>query len=126
MVLLTAFAGVALVLAAVGLYGVIAYAVGQRTTELGVRVALGASGGRISRMIIGEGLAMSMIGVVVGLVASAGLTRVLGSLLFGVQPSDPATFIAVAAALVIVAITASYLPARRAARADPLVAMRGD
>jgi putative ABC transport system permease protein len=126
MVLLTAFAGVALLLAAVGLYGVIAYAVSQRTTELGVRVALGASGGRISRMIIGEGLAMSMIGVVVGLVASAGLTRVLASLLFGVQPSDPVTFIAVAVALVIVAITASYLPARRAARADPLVAMRGD
>jgi putative ABC transport system permease protein len=126
MVLLTAFAGVALLLAAVGLYGVIAYAVSQRTTELGVRVALGATGNRISRMIIGEGLAMSMIGVVVGLVISAGLTRVLASLLFGVQPNDPVTFIAVAIALVVVAITASYLPARRAARADPLIAMRGD
>jgi predicted permease len=126
MVLLTAFAGVALLLSAVGLYGVIAYAVSERTTELGVRVALGASTGRISRMILGEGLMMSLIGVALGLIASLAAADILSSLLYGVAPSDPVTFASVAAALVLVALAASYLPARRAAKADPLVAMRGD
>ena len=126
MVLLTAFAAVALVLSAVGLYGVIAYAVSERTTELGVRVALGASTGRISRMILGEGLAMSLAGVGLGLAASFAATEVLKSLLFGVKPSDPVTFVAVAGVLVFVALAASYFPARRASKADPLVAMRGD
>jgi predicted permease len=126
MVLLTAFAAVALILSAVGLYGVIAYAVSERTTELGVRVALGASTGRISRMILGEGLVMSGAGVVVGLAASAGASQVLSTLLFGIKPSDPVTFVAVTVALVAVALAASYFPARKAAKADPLVAMRGD
>jgi putative ABC transport system permease protein len=126
MVLLSSFAGVALILAAVGLYGVIAYAVSERTTELGVRVALGASTSRISRMILGEGLVMSGAGVAVGLAASAGATQVLSKLLFGIKPSDPVTFVAVSLALVTVALAASYFPARRAAKADPLVAMRGD
>ena len=126
MVLLSSFAAVALLLAAVGLYGVIAYAVSERTQELGVRVALGASTGRISRMILGEGLVMSGAGIVVGLGASAAATQVLTKLLFGVKPGDPVTFVAVSFALVAVALAASYFPARRAAKADPLVAMRGD
>jgi len=126
MVLLTSFAAVALILSAVGLYGVIAYAVSERTQELGVRVALGASTGRISRMILGEGLVMSIAGITVGLGASAAATQVLTKLLFGITPGDPVTFVAVSLALVAVALAASYLPARRAAKADPLVAMRGD
>lgn len=126
MVLLTSFAAVALILSAVGLYGVIAYAVSERTQELGVRVALGASTGRISRMILGEGLVMSVAGITVGLGASAAATQVLTKLLFGITPGDPVTFVAVSVALVAVALAASYLPARRAAKADPLVAMRGD
>jgi predicted permease len=126
MVLLTSFAAVALILSAVGLYGVIAYAVSERTQELGVRVALGASTGRISRMILGEGLVMSVAGIVVGLGASAAATKVLAKLLFGITPGDPLTFVAVSVALVAVALAASFFPARRAAKADPLVAMRGD
>jgi predicted permease len=126
MVLLASFAAIALLLSAVGLYGVIAYAVSERTQELGVRVALGASSGRISRMILGEGLTMSIAGIVVGLAASAAATQVLTKLLFGIKPSDPVTFVAVSVALVAVALAASFFPARRAAKADPLVAMRGD
>ena len=126
MVLLGSFAAVALILSAVGLYGVIAYAVSERTQELGVRVALGASTGRISRMILGEGLVMSVAGIVVGLAASTAATQVLSKLLFGITPGDPVTFVAVSVALVAVALAASYVPARRAAKADPLVAMRGD
>jgi putative ABC transport system permease protein len=126
MVLLTSFAAVALVLSAVGLYGVIAYAVSERTQELGVRVALGASTARISRMILGEGLVMSIAGIVVGLGASAATTQVLTKLLFDIKPGDPVTFVAVSLALVAVALAASFFPARRAAKADPLVAMRGD
>lgn len=126
MVLLTAFAAVALLLAAVGLYGVIAYAVSERTTELGVRVALGASTGRISRMILRESLMMSAAGIVIGLMVSAAATRVLEKLLFGITPGDPVTFGLVSVALVVVALAAGYLPARRASQADPLVAMRGD
>jgi predicted permease len=126
MVLLTSFAAVALLLSAVGLYGVIAYAVSERTQELGVRVALGASTSRITRMILGEGLVMSVAGIAVGLGASAAATQVLAKLLFGIKPGDPVTFLAVSLALVIVALAASFFPARRAAKADPLLAMRGD
>jgi len=124
--LLGVFATVALLLAAVGLYGVIAYAVSQRTHELGVRVALGASGTRISRMVIGEGVILTAAGVFVGLVASLGGARIIAKLLYNVKSSDPVTFIAVALLLGVVAACASYIPARRAARVDPLVAMRGD
>ncbi len=124
--LLGVFAAVALVLAAVGLYGVIAYAVGQRTHELGVRVALGATADRISRMVIGEGIVVTVAGVVVGLAASLAGARLIGKLLYNVKTSDPLTFISVAVLLAAVAACASYIPARRAARVDPLVAMRGD
>jgi putative ABC transport system permease protein len=124
--LLGVFAAVALVLAAVGLYGVIAYAVSQRTHELGVRVALGATGTRISRMVIGEGVILTAVGVIVGLVASLGGARIIAKLLYNVKSSDPVTFVGVALLLGVVAACASYIPARRAARVDPLVAMRGD
>jgi putative ABC transport system permease protein len=124
--LLGVFATVALVLAAVGLYGVIAYAVSQRTHELGVRVALGATGTRISRMVIGEGVILTAAGVLVGLVASLGGARIIAKLLYNVKSSDPVTFVGVALLLGVVAACASYIPARRAARVDPLVAMRGD
>jgi putative ABC transport system permease protein len=120
------FAAVALVLAAVGLYGVIAYAVSQRTHELGVRVALGATADRISRMVIGEGVALTAAGAAAGVVASLAAGPVLGTLLFGVKARDPLTLATVVAVLVCVAMVASWLPARRAARVDPLVAMRGD
>jgi predicted permease len=120
------FAGVALVLAAVGLYGVIAYAVSQRTHELGVRVALGATGQRITRMVISEGLVISGIGAVIGVVAALGAAKYLESLLYNVKSTDPVILASVAVTLGIVAALASYLPARRAARVDPLVAMRGD
>ena len=124
--LLGVFAVVALALAAVGLYGVIAYAVSQRTHELGVRVALGATRERISRMVIGEGVILTAIGAVVGLAASLAGGRLISKLLYNVKTSDPLTFIGVALLLGAVAACASYIPARRAARVDPLVAMRGD
>jgi putative ABC transport system permease protein len=108
------------------LYGVIAYAVSQRTHELGVRVALGATGERISRMVIGEGLMLTAVGVIVGLAASLAGARLVSSLLFGVSVVDPLTIAAVVAVLATVAALASWLPARRAGRVDPLVAMRGD
>ncbi|HEY6830651.1 MAG TPA: ABC transporter permease [Gemmatimonadaceae bacterium] len=124
--LLGVFAAVALALAAVGLYGVIAYAVSQRTHELGVRVALGATGQRISRMVIGEGVILTVVGVAVGLAASLAGARLIAKLLYNVKTSDPLTFAGVALLLGAVAACASYIPARRAARVDPLVAMRGD
>jgi putative ABC transport system permease protein len=124
--LIAIFAVVALALAAVGLYGVIAYAVSQRTHELGVRVALGATGERIAAMVVGQGLTLAFTGVVVGVVAAILLTRVLGSLLFGISAIDPVTFGAVLGLLIGVAGVASYVPARRAARVDPLIAMRGE
>jgi ABC-type lipoprotein release transport system permease subunit len=124
--LIAIFAGVALVLSAVGLYGVIAYAVSQRTHELGVRVALGATGDRISRMVIGEGLTLTAIGAVIGLGGSLLAGKLVTTLLFGVSALDPATIAGVIAVLGVVAAMASWLPARRAARVDPLTAMRGD
>ena len=118
------FAVVALALAAVGLYGVVAYAVSQRTHELGVRVALGATGRRIAGMVVGQGLALTLAGLAVGIGAALLVSRVLRTLLFSVSAADPLTFAAVAILLVAVAAIASYIPARRAARVDPLVAMR--
>jgi putative ABC transport system permease protein len=118
------FAAVALALAAVGLYGVIAYAVSQRTHELGVRVALGATSSRIASMVVAQGLSLTIGGAVVGVVAAVMVTRVLSALLYGVSALDPFTFIAVLLILIAVAAVASYVPARRAARVDPLVAMR--
>ena len=126
MLLLSAFAGVALLLAALGIYGVISYTVSQRTRELGIRIALGATHERVVRLVLGQGVALTTVGVGVGLVGSYWLMRLLASQLFGVPATDTLTFFSVAAALTAVAVLASYLPARRAARVDPVIAMRAD
>ena len=124
--LLTAFAGVALALAAVGLFGVMAYLVSQRTREIGVRLALGATSGEVFRQVLGRGMTLAGIGAAIGVGAAMGLSQVMETLLFSVSRRDPLTFIAVPVALVLVAGLACYLPARRAMRVDPVVALRVD
>lgn len=124
MSLLMAFAGFALVLAAVGLYGVLAYSVAQRTREIGIRMALGARAHDVLRMVLRQGLLAATVGIVVGVAGSMALTRAMASLLFGVRAYDPLTFAIAPLALVCVALLASYLPARRAAKVDPMVALR--
>ena len=126
MVLLACFAGMALVLAMVGIFGVIAYSVTQRTQEIGVRMALGANRGDVLRMVLGHGMGLTAIGVALGLAGSAALTRYLSSLLFQVSATDPMTFGWVTLLLVAVALFASWIPARRATRVDPMVALRHD
>ncbi len=123
---LAAFAGVALVLAGVGLYSVLAYSVSLRTREIGVRVALGAGPRSVARLVVRQGLALTLIGVGVGLAGAFALTRLMASLVFGVSATDPVTFAAVALLLIAVAVMASYLPARRAARIDPMEALRAE
>ena len=120
------FALAALVLAAVGIYGVVAYGVVQRTRELGIRMALGAGGGTLLRMVIRQGMTPVVAGLALGLAGALAGGRVLRSLLFGVGAGDPPTFVAVTFFLVAVALAAIYLPARRAARSDPMVALRND
>jgi putative ABC transport system permease protein len=122
--LLGAFAAVALVLTAVGLYGVISFAVSQSTHEIGIRVALGAPGGDVLRLVMKQGMTLVLAGIVLGLAAAYGGTRVMASLLFGVEATDPATFAGVALLLVAVAALACYVPARRATKVDPTVALR--
>jgi len=122
--LLGLFAGLALVLAAVGIYGVIAYSVAQRTHELGIRIALGAGARELMGMVLGEGLRLAGAGVVVGLTGAWGLSRFLSSLLYGVRPNDPLTFAAVALVLLLVALLACYIPARRATKVNPMQALR--
>jgi predicted permease len=124
MLLLAAFAGLALFLSALGIYGVLAYDVSQRTREIGVRSAIGASRGQIAGLIVRQGLWKGGIGVVLGLIGAALLSRSMTTLLFNVRPTDPAVYAAVSLVLIAVALLASYLPARRASRIDPLIALR--
>jgi len=124
MVLLAIFAALALMLSCVGIYGVISYLVGQRTHEIGVRMALGAQRRDVLQMILGQGAKMAFLGVGIGLAASLGLTRLMDKILFGVSSRDPLTMVAVGMTLVAVALLACYIPARRAMRVDPMVALR--
>ena len=124
MVLLSSFAGLALLLSSIGIYGVISYLVGQQTREIGIRVALGAQRNDVLRLILGNGARMAVLGVAIGLVAALGLTRVMAGMLYGVSATDPATFLLVPLVLMLVAFAACYIPARRAMRVDPLVALR--
>jgi putative ABC transport system permease protein len=126
MLLLAAFAGVALVLAAIGLYGVLAYLVGRRTQEIGVRLAIGASPPAVVRLVLREGAALAAVGLGCGLGVALAASRALQSLLFGVTTSDPVTFVLTGVVLAAVALSASYGPARRASRIDPIEALRSE
>ncbi|HEY7028628.1 MAG TPA: ABC transporter permease [Gemmatimonadales bacterium] len=126
MLLLAGFAILAVILAAVGTYGVLSYAVGQRTREIGVRMALGARAQDVLGMVLGGGMRLALIGVVIGAVGAVFAARALGHLLYGTTPTDPVTFAAVAALLIVIAAAASYLPARRATRVDPMEALRSE
>jgi predicted permease len=125
-VLLGIFAGLALVLAAVGTYGILAYLVTERKQEIGIRMALGADRGNVLRLVLGRGLLLSGIGLVIGLAASLGLTRVIATLLFNVTPTDPFTLASVAGVIAIVAAAACLIPAWRATRVDPLVVLKSE
>jgi putative ABC transport system permease protein len=124
MLLLTIFAGIALLLAAIGIYGLMSYTVEQRVQEIGIRVALGAASRDVLKMIVLQGMKLVWIGVILGLAAAYGITRVLGALLYGVKSSDPATFAAVAVVITLVSAVATFMPARRASAVAPSDALR--
>ena len=124
MILLSVFAALALLLSSIGIYGVLSYVVGQRSREIGIRIALGAQRADVLRLMLGEGMKMALVGVAIGIVAALALTRLMVQMLFGVSATDPLTFVGVAAVLAGVALAACYIPARRAMRVDPIVALR--
>jgi ABC-type antimicrobial peptide transport system permease subunit len=124
--LIGSFAVLALILAMIGLYGLISYSVSQRTREVSIRMALGAQPSDVTRLVVGEGARLTLMGIAAGVLAALGLTRLMRSLLFGVSAVDPLTFAAVALLLAVVAILASYIPARRAVRTSPINALRCD
>jgi ABC-type antimicrobial peptide transport system permease subunit len=124
--MLSQVAGLALVLAVLGVYGVVSYSVSQRTREIGIRIAIGAGRGRVMRMVLGDGLRLSLAAAALGLVAAAALTRSMSQLLHGVGALDPLTFLGCASALVLVALAASAAPAWRGTRVDPVVALRSE
>jgi ABC-type antimicrobial peptide transport system permease subunit len=124
MILLAVFAALALILASIGIYGVISYVSGQRMHEIGIRIALGAQRSDVLKMVLGQGVRLAMFGVVTGLVAAAALAQLIAKILYGVSPIDPLTFIVVAVVLTLVALAACYIPARRAMRVDPIIALR--
>ena len=123
MLLFSVFAGAALLLAAIGIYGVMAYTVTQSTQEIGIRMALGAQKGDVLRQIVRQGMTLTIIGVFAGLLGALGLTKTIATLLFGVGANDPASFIGISILVLSVAFLACYLPARRAAKLDPLTAL---
>jgi putative ABC transport system permease protein len=123
-ILFSGFAALALLLAAVGVYGVIAYAVSQRTREIGIRMAIGATPTDVLRAVVGEGLALALVGVTLGILAALGALRLIAPYVYDVRTTNPTTFTVAASVLIIVAVAASYVPARRAARIDPLIALR--
>jgi putative ABC transport system permease protein len=124
MLLVGAFAALGLILASVGIYGVVSYSVSQRTHEIGIRMALGAERGDVLKIVVGQRLRSVLIGTGVGVAASIGLTRLLQNMLFAIKPTDPATFLTVALILLSVAWFACYFPARRATKVDPMIALR--
>jgi predicted permease len=124
MALLTIFAGIAVLLAGIGIYGLVAYSVTQRTQEMGIRMALGASPGGVRNLIVRQGMALALVGVAIGIGAALALTRVIAGMLYGVKPWDPVTLVAVAGLLCLIALLATYVPARRASRIDPSDALR--
>ena len=126
MIVLGVFAALALLMACVGIYGVISYLVGERTHEIAIRVALGAERWDVLRMVLRDGAEMALTGVAIGLAAALGLTRLMTSMLFGISAHDPVTMAGVVSLLTFVAFAACYIPARRAARVDPAIALRND
>ena len=126
MLLMTVFGAAALLLAAIGIYGLMAYSVEQRTQEIGIRLALGAEPGRVRNMVVLQGMRLVVVGIVIGLASASGLTRFIASLLFEVEAWDPSAFIAVPLVLTAVAMVAVMVPARRASRVDPMVALRNE
>jgi ABC-type antimicrobial peptide transport system permease subunit len=126
MLTLGVVSALALILGAVGLYGVLSYVVAQRTREIGVRMALGAEAGRVRRMVVAQGARVVAAGVALGVAAALAGTRALGNLLFGVQAVDALTFVAMSASMIAIGLLASYVPARRASKVDPIESLRGD